>query len=250
MRIEKSPKISKWSLLSQMQFKNVSSWKLFWRLFSFLEILLNCIVMMVVNEKKRPLLRLGALSLLLEIARRDFSVDAIEPTKGILLIVESLTMEANESDNINIAHNALTVSNEKADAREQVKKIFLIRLQKVKQIAETHRDGEAGFKSSPKWHSGLKLPSVLLILSMLRGLSMGHLETQKCIDEGGILSLLHVRIQYVKQTLNPYFVKQTVILIHNYASRVISVAMLKAGKCACCWLPRCVGSSSSNSVTG
>ncbi|KAL4556771.1 hypothetical protein LXL04_034930 [Taraxacum kok-saghyz] len=42
----------------------------------------------------------GALSLLLA-----FSV---EPSEGILLIVESLTMEANESDNINITQNALT----------------------------------------------------------------------------------------------------------------------------------------------
>ncbi|KAL4556717.1 hypothetical protein LXL04_034874 [Taraxacum kok-saghyz] len=42
----------------------------------------------------------GALSLLLA-----FSV---EPAEGILLIVESLTMEANESDNINITQNALT----------------------------------------------------------------------------------------------------------------------------------------------
>ncbi|PSR87753.1 Auxin transport protein like [Actinidia chinensis var. chinensis] len=37
----------------------------------------------------------------------------------------------------------------------------------------------------------LKLPSVPLILSMLKGLSMGHLATQRCIDEGGILPLLH-----------------------------------------------------------
>nr|XP_016439279.1 PREDICTED: auxin transport protein BIG-like [Nicotiana tabacum] len=46
-------------------------------------------------------------------------------------------------------------------------------------------------KSTVEWASGLKLPSIPLILSMLRGLSMGHLATQKCIDEGGILPLLH-----------------------------------------------------------
>ncbi|GKD66014.1 auxin transport protein BIG, partial [Tanacetum coccineum] len=251
--------------------------------------------------------------------RRAFSVDAIEPAEGILLIVESLTMEANESDNINIAHNALTVSNEEAGAGEQAKKIVLISLKKsnkqqrntemvarilpyltygepaamealcqhfdpylknwvefdqlLKQNLENPKDetvspqaskqrfavenfvmvsdsmktsscgerlkdiilengitevavrhlkdsfvfrGEAGFKSSPEWHSGLKLPPVPLILSMLRGLSMGHLATQKCIDEGGILSLLHVGLQYVKQTLNTHFVKQTVILIQKY----------------------------------
>ena len=49
----------------------------------------------------------------------------------------------------------------------------------------------AGFKSSEEWALGLKLPSVPLILSMLRGLSTGHLATQKCIDEGGVLPLLH-----------------------------------------------------------
>ncbi|GJS07276.1 auxin transport protein BIG [Tanacetum coccineum] len=38
--------------------------------------------------------------------------------------------------------------------------------------------GEAGYKSTPEWHSGLKLPSVPLTLSMLRGLSMGHLATK------------------------------------------------------------------------
>ncbi|THU64013.1 hypothetical protein C4D60_Mb01t21950 [Musa balbisiana] len=42
-----------------------------------------------------------------------------------------------------------------------------------------------------KWASGLKLPSIPLILSMLRGLSKGHLATQSCIDEEGILPLLH-----------------------------------------------------------
>nr|GEZ23233.1 auxin transport protein BIG [Tanacetum cinerariifolium] len=61
--------------------------------------------------------------------------------------------------------------------------------------------GEAGFKSSPEWHSGLKLPSVLLILAMLRGLSMGHLATQKCIDEGGILSLPHEATSYTSEAI-------------------------------------------------
>ena len=50
---------------------------------------------------------------------------------------------------------------------------------------------QAGFKSSAEWSLGLKLPSVPHILSMLRGLSMGHLATQRSIDEGGILPLLH-----------------------------------------------------------
>ncbi|GKF94283.1 auxin transport protein BIG, partial [Tanacetum coccineum] len=153
--------------------------------------------------------------------------------EGILLIVESLIMEANESDNINIAHNALTVSNEEASAGEQAKKIpaamealcqhldpylknWVEFDQLLKQNLENLKDetispqaskqrfavenfvrvsdsmktssykerlkdiilengitevavrhlkdsfvftGEAGFKSSPEWNSGLKLPS-------------------------------------------------------------------------------------------
>jgi E3 ubiquitin-protein ligase UBR4 len=47
----------------------------------------------------------------LETARRAFSVDVVELAKGILLIVESLVMEANESD-IGITNSALTISND------------------------------------------------------------------------------------------------------------------------------------------
>ncbi|GKE41814.1 auxin transport protein BIG [Tanacetum coccineum] len=62
----------------------------------------------------------------------------IRENKRALLRLRALT---NESNNINIAHNALTVSNEEAGVGEQAKKIVLIRPQKVKQIAEKHRDG-------------------------------------------------------------------------------------------------------------
>ncbi|XP_023737665.1 auxin transport protein BIG [Lactuca sativa] len=270
------------------------------QLVAVLNLLMHCCK---IRGNRTALLKLGALSLLLEIARRAFSVDAMEPAEGILLIVESLTMEANESDNINITQNALTVSNEEAGAGEQAKKIVLMFLERLsyplgvkksskqqrntemvarilpyltygepaamealvqhfdpflknwvefdtlqKQHAENPKDetvflqaskqrfavenfvrvsesmktsscgerlkdiiletkitesavrhlkdsfaftGESGFRSRPEWGSGLKLPSVPLILSMLRGLSMGHLATQKCIDEGGILPLLH-----------------------------------------------------------
>ncbi|KAI4352365.1 hypothetical protein L6164_006625 [Bauhinia variegata] len=255
-----------------------------------------------IRENRRALLKLGALGLLLETARRAFSVDAMEPAEGILLIVESLTLEANESDNISIAQNALTITKE-AGTSEQAKKIVLMFLERLshplgikksnKQQRNTemvarilpyltygepdamealiqhfmpylqdwgafdhlqiqHLDnpkdegiaqqavkqrftlenfvrvseslktsscgerlkdiilekgitgtairhlkdsfanaGQAGFKTSPECALGLKLPSVPLILSMLRGLSMGHLATQRCIDEEGILSLLH-----------------------------------------------------------
>lgn len=250
-----------------------------------------------IRENRRALLRLGALGVLLETARCAFSVDAMEPAEGILLIVESLTLEANEGDNISITESALTVSSEVAGAGDQAKKIVLMflerlchssglkksnkqqrntemvarilpyltygepaamealiqhfepylqdwsefdRLQKQQQdnpkdeakqkfavenfvrvseslntsscgerlkdiilekgitdIAVRHlRDsfavaGQVGFKSKEEWTSCLKLPSVPLILSMLRGLSMGHLATQRFIDEEGILPLLH-----------------------------------------------------------
>lgn len=256
-----------------------------------------------IRENRRSLLRLGALGLLLETARRAFSVDAMEPAEGILLIVESLTLEANESDNLDITQNALTVSSEETGSGEQAKKIVLMFLERLchplglkkthKQQRNTemvarilpyltygeraamealvqyfdpylqnwsefdhlqkqHQDnakdesisqqaakqrfaienfvrvseslktsscgerlkdiilekgitsvavrhlretfaftGQANFRSSKECSSGLKLPSIPLVLSMLRGLSMGHLATQSCIDEGEILPLLH-----------------------------------------------------------
>lgn len=255
-----------------------------------------------IRENRRALLRLGALGLLLDTARRAFAVDAMEPAEGILLIVESLTMEANESD-IGIAQSVLTVTNEENGADEQAKKMVLMflerlchpaglkkankqqrnnemvarilpyltygepaamealvqhfypflqdwgefdRLQKehqcnpkdetlaeqagkqrsalenfvrvseslktsscgerlkdiilekgitrlaVKHLRECFAvTGQAGFRSSAEWAFGLKLPSVPLILSMLRGLSKGHLATQLCLDEEGVLPLLH-----------------------------------------------------------
>jgi hypothetical protein len=45
------------------------------------------------------------------VSRRAFSVDVVELAKGILLIVESLVMEANESD-IGITDSVLTISND------------------------------------------------------------------------------------------------------------------------------------------
>lgn len=256
-----------------------------------------------IRENRRALLRLGALNVLLETARHAFSVDAMEPAEGILLIVESLTLEANESDNISITESVLTVTSGESGASEQAKKIVLMFLERLchpsslkksnkqqrntemvarilpyltygepaamdaliqhfdpylqdwsefdrlqKQHLENPKDesiaeqamkqsfamenfvrvseslktsscgerlkdiilekgitgvavrhlkesfaftGQLEFKSSAEWAFGLKLPSVPLILSMLRGLSMGHLATQSCIDDGGILPLLH-----------------------------------------------------------
>ncbi|KAL5723323.1 RING-type E3 ubiquitin transferase [Ranunculus cassubicifolius] len=268
-------------------------------LVSVLNLLMYCCK---IKENRRALLRLGALGLLLETARRAFSVDAMEPAEGILLIVESLTMEANESD-ISISESMFTVTNEESGAGEQAKKIVLMFLERLchpsglkksnkqqrntemvarilpyltygqqlamealvdhfdpylqhwgefDQLQKQHMDnpkdenisqqaakqrfalenfvrvseslktsfcgerlkdiilekgitavsvkhlsdsfafaGQAGFKSSTEWTFGLRLPSVPLILSMLRGLSRGHLGTQMCIYEGGILPLLH-----------------------------------------------------------
>lgn len=250
-----------------------------------------------IRENRQALLKLGALGLLLETARRAFSVDAMEPAEGILLIVESLTLEANESDNISITQ--LTVTSEEAGTGEQAKKIVLMFLERLSHplglkksnkqqrntemvarilpyltygepaamealiqhfspylqdwgafdhLQKQHLDnptdesiaqqalkqrftlenfvrvseslktsscgerlkdiilekgitgtairhlkdsfGNAG-KTSAEWALGLKLPSVPLILSMLRGLSMGHLPTQRCIDDEGVLPLLH-----------------------------------------------------------
>ncbi|XP_042518404.1 auxin transport protein BIG isoform X2 [Macadamia integrifolia] len=268
-------------------------------LVSVLNLLMYCCK---IRENRQALLRLGALGLLLETARRAFSVDAMEPAEGILLIVESLTMEANESD-ISITQSVLTVTSDETGTGEQAKKIVLMFLERLchpsglkksnkqqrntemvarilpyltygepaamealiqhfnpylqdwgefDQLQKQHQDNpkdesiaqqaakqwfalenfvrvseslktsscgerlkdiilekgiigvavrylketfavtvQAGFKSSAEWALGLKLPSVPLILSMLRGLSRGHLTTQRCIDEGGILPLLH-----------------------------------------------------------
>ncbi|KAJ7974259.1 auxin transport protein (BIG) [Quillaja saponaria] len=270
------------------------------QLVAVLNLLMHCCK---IRENRQALLKLGALGLLLETARRAFSVDAMEPAEGILLIVESLTLEANESDNISFAQNALTVTCEQTGTGEEAKKIVVMflerlshplglkkstkqqrntemvarilpyltygepaamealiqhfspylqdwgafdRLQKehldntkdeniaqqalkqrftlenfvrvseslktsscgerlkdiilekgitstaVRHLSDTFANaGQAGFKTTSEWALGLKLPSVPLILSMLKGLSMGHSSTQGCIDEGGILPLLH-----------------------------------------------------------
>ncbi|GAB2232789.1 hypothetical protein Drorol1_Dr00011846 [Drosera rotundifolia] len=257
-----------------------------------------------IRENRRALLRLGALGLLVETARRAFSVDAMEPAEGILLIVESLTLEANESDNIKVIQNGLAVASEVTGTSDQAKKIVLMFLERLshpsglkksskqqrntemvarilpyltygepaamealihhfepylldwldfdrlqKQYEENPKEediaqqavkqrrffvenfvrvseslktsscgerlkdiilekgitgvavkyirdifavaGMPGYKSTSEWALGLKLPSIPLILSMLKGLSMGHLPTQRCIESGGILPLLH-----------------------------------------------------------
>ncbi|KAL4556778.1 hypothetical protein LXL04_034937 [Taraxacum kok-saghyz] len=82
----------------------VREWKFCWKLFRRFKVKPGAVSRCSAakyEETEPPYLNSGgALSLLLA-----FSV---EPAEGILLIVESLTMEANESDNINITQNALT----------------------------------------------------------------------------------------------------------------------------------------------
>ncbi|KAE8686089.1 Auxin transport protein BIG [Hibiscus syriacus] len=270
------------------------------QLVAVLNLLMHCCK---IRENRRALLRLGALGLLLETARRAFTVDAMEPAEWILLIVESLTIEANESDTISISQSVLTVTSEETGTGDQAKKIVLMFLERLShppghkksnkqqrntemvarilpyltygepdamealiqhfnpylqdwgefdRLQKQHQDdpkdetialqaakqrftvenfvmvseslktsscgerlkdiilekgitgvavrhlsesfaiaGQAGFKSSSEWALALKLPSVPLVLSMLRGLSMGHFATQRCIDESGILPLVH-----------------------------------------------------------
>ncbi|KAL0540634.1 hypothetical protein IC582_020643 [Cucumis melo] len=270
------------------------------QLVAVLNLLMHCCK---IRENRRALLRLGALGLLLETARRAFSVDAMESAEGILLIVESLTIEANESESISIGQSALTVTSEQTGTGEQAKKIVLMFLERLShpfgfkksnkqqrntemvarilpyltygepaamdaliqhftpylndwdefdRLQKQHEDnpedkslseqaakqrftvenfvrvseslktsscgerlkdiilekgitglaikhlrdtfavaGQTGFRSSVEWGFALKRPSIPLILSMLRGLSMGHLATQRCIDEGRILPVLH-----------------------------------------------------------
>lgn len=264
-----------------------------------LKLLLYCCK---IRDNRQALLRLGALALLLETARRAFSVDAVEPAEGILLIVESLVMEANESD-IGITESVSTMSDDCNAAGEQAAKVVLMFLERLShpsgpkvsnkqqrnnemvarilpyltygeqaamevlvehfnpylkdwtefdELQKRHQENmkdeslakiaaeqrlavenfvkvsestkinsfgerlkdiiidkgiarvavqhlkevfavfERGdFKTSPEWMHGLKLPSVPVILSMLRGLARGHLGMQQCIDEGGVLPLLH-----------------------------------------------------------
>jgi len=64
-----------------------------------------------------------------------------------------------------------------------------VAVQHLKEVFAVFERGD--FKSSPEWMHGLKLPSVPVILSMLRGLARGHLAMQQCIDGGGVLPLLH-----------------------------------------------------------
>ena len=67
-----------------------------------MQVLIFLCTVVKIRENRRAFLKIGALGLLLETARRAFSVDAMEPAEGILLMVESLTLYANESDNISI----------------------------------------------------------------------------------------------------------------------------------------------------
>ena len=89
-----------------------------------LKLLLYCCK---IRDNRKELLHLGALALLLETVRREFSVDVIEPVEGILLIVESLVMEDNETG-IGITETVLTMSddcNVTGDKDEKVVLMFL-----------------------------------------------------------------------------------------------------------------------------
>ena len=74
-------------------------------------------------DNRKELLHLGALAFLLETVRGEFSVDVIEPVEGILLIVESLVMEDNETS-IGITESVLTMSDDCNATGEQAAKVF------------------------------------------------------------------------------------------------------------------------------
>ena len=81
-----------------------------------------------IRENRRALLRIGALSLLLDTARRAFAVDSMEPAESLLLIVESLSIEANDS-NLGITSTNSTHSSP-TDGQE-AKKIILMFLERL-----------------------------------------------------------------------------------------------------------------------
>ncbi|ERN10814.1 hypothetical protein AMTR_s00027p00233840 [Amborella trichopoda] len=98
----------------------------------FSAFLVFCLFGFFIRENRCALLELGALGLLLETARRAFFVDVVEPAEGMLLIVESLTMEANESD-IGISESVLAASNNgtSSGAGEQARRVLLMLLERL-----------------------------------------------------------------------------------------------------------------------
>lgn len=242
-----------------------------------------------IRANRQALLRLGALNVLLETARRAFSTDAAEPAEGLLLIVESLVSEANESDESagvstedqaaaavqmfldRLSHSSgakqqrnndtvarilpfLTYGEQTAmevlvnhflpylqdwDAFDSLQKLYCenVKDEAVIRKATEHQRALDNFvrvtesiklntngerlknlifergiitaaiqylkrafpvqekgldqKARPEWVQALEMPSVPIILSMLRGLSRGHLVTQEYLDSEGVLPLLH-----------------------------------------------------------
>ncbi|KAH7416528.1 hypothetical protein KP509_14G095600 [Ceratopteris richardii] len=256
-----------------------------------------------IRDNRLALLALGALGVLIDTAKRAFSVEATESAESLLLIVECLVTEANESD-IGIAKNSLSVSRSpdgKSTQARYVVQMFLERLSHshgakksskqqrnndmvarilpyltygeqeamglliehfdpylhdwsgfdhlmkscienpsdvvLSQEATQHQlalenfckvtesikhDAQGGklkgiimqkgivteciqhlksvfavfgtggdHKATAEWAQGLELPSIPIILQILKGLSSGHSVTQDCLNRGGILPLLH-----------------------------------------------------------
>ncbi|KAI5072138.1 hypothetical protein GOP47_0012244 [Adiantum capillus-veneris] len=52
-------------------------------------------------------------------------------------------------------------------------------------------ESASDYKATVEWAQSLELPSIPIILSILKGLSSGHKMTQKSLKEGGVLPLLH-----------------------------------------------------------
>ncbi|XP_024544363.1 auxin transport protein BIG [Selaginella moellendorffii] len=70
------------------------------------------------------------------------------------------------------------------------KKILTVAIRYLKD-AFPFTEKKTDLRSSPEWTRSLELPSVPIILSMMRGLSIGHCKTQECLDEEEVLPLLH-----------------------------------------------------------
>ena len=83
-----------------------------------------------IQDNRQALLHLGALAFLLDTYRREFSVDVVEPYEGILLIVESLVMEDNETG-IGITKSVLTMLDDCNVVGEKAAKVILMFLERL-----------------------------------------------------------------------------------------------------------------------
>lgn len=94
-----------------------------------------------IRANRQALLGIGALNVLLETARRAFSTDASEPAEGLLLIVESLVTEANESD-VGVMENTLIFSRSQGGTDGQAASAVLMFLERLSHPATTNKSNK------------------------------------------------------------------------------------------------------------